>query len=112
MKKILCGALSLLTATVFAVWQDDHLPEIFALNAEKLQPVTLAQDWTFREGMPEDGWQNARAEGKTFRLKDSKIDLDTVAGKTGDLKSHAVLYCTITSPADGIAEIGIGCDWY
>ena len=54
MKKILCGALSLLTATVFAVWQDDHLPEIFALNAEKLQPVTLAQDWTFREGMPED----------------------------------------------------------
>lgn len=112
MKKILCGALSLLTATVFAVWQDDHLPEIFALNAEKLQPVTLAQDWTFREGMPEEGWQNARAEGKTFRLKDSKIDLDTVAGKTGDLKSHAVLYCTITSPADGIAEIGIGCDWY
>ena len=48
MKQILCGALSLLTATVFAVWQDDHLPEIFALNAEKLQPVTLAQDWTFR----------------------------------------------------------------
>ena len=91
MKKILCGALSLLTATVFAVWQDDHLPEIFALNAEKLQPVTLAQDWTFREGMPEEGWQNARAEGKTFRLKDSKIDLDTVGKNRRPEKSCRAL---------------------
>ena len=54
---------------------------------------------TFRNGIP-------------FSLKKNLIDLDSLIGKKSPAGTEAVLYNRFQADRDGVAQLGIGCDWW
>ncbi len=76
-----------------------------------LVKVEFGEKWVFVPGKPEGDWQNTEKEGTGFRMNDLVL-LDDIAGKINKAGSEAVIYHRFDSPADGVAQIGIGCDWY
>ena len=79
---------------------------------EKLIPFSSwIHNWTFIQGVPKEGWQNCRQEGRNFHL-DACINLDRLCDTPPvPNESEAVLYCDFATETEGTVMIGMGCDW-
>ncbi len=82
------------------------------LKETDLQKIRLNAEWLFLPGAPSEAWQTAPATGTPFRLAGNTVDLDTLAGGKPQLNAEATLYNEFTADKPGIAQLGIGCDWW
>ena len=84
------------------------------LTPLKLVPVKFSRTWVLSPNAPADKWAQKLHAGKNFRMPENNlIDLDRFYKKTPERNSAITyLYTEITAPQDGIAQIGIGCDWW
>ena len=78
------------------------------------KPVAYTEfyhDWVFIQGKPAEGWEKARQPGKPFRL-DACINLDKLCDRAPvPEEEEGVLYADFSVEKDGIANIGLGCNW-
>ena len=77
-----------------------------------LEAVTLGKEWQFVPGKPGSSWMTAFQKGIPFSLNGSLVNLDTLSSQKFPRGSEAVLYNHFHSERDGIAQLGIGCDWW
>ena len=113
MKKIIFAAILFLN--IFSVSGKEQksvfMDTVKDFRFSELIPVTFGEKWIFVSGKPQKNWQNQIQTGKEFRLT-GVVLLDDVSGSVNRPGDEAVLYHKFYAPADGIAQIGIGCDWY
>ena len=81
-------------------------------RSSDLATVTLNQEWQFVAGKSETSWKTTFRRGIPFSLKGTLINLDTLCGKKSPVGTEAVLYNRFRADRDGIAQLGIGCDWW
>ena len=79
-----------------------------------LVPVTLSRTWIHAPQAPADAWQREIHAGKNFQMPEGNgIDLDGFFEELPAAnKAITYLYNEFTAEKDGIAQIGIGADWW
>ncbi|MFA6815540.1 MAG: metallophosphoesterase [Lentisphaeria bacterium] len=84
------------------------------IEAEMLVPVNMNPEWHFVFGKPVDGWMDSMQEGKIFRMQKNTFDFDRVLDKEVNPEDglEGVVYQEFEAESEGIAEIGVGCDWW
>lgn len=91
-----------------------HEPEIRKLlqsDGEGMADIVLPTVWYAVQGKPNADWMHTPGKGGSLTLP-RECNLDKVLKKKGKLYDEIILYNRFTSAHDGIALIGIGCDWW
>ena len=91
-----------------------HEPEIRKLlqsDGEGMADIVLPTVWYAVQGKPDADWMHTPGKGFSMTLP-RECNLDKVLKKKGKLYDEIILYNRIRSAHDGIALIGIGCDWW
>ena len=106
---LLLGTASAESAGGKPVW-----PDLGGItDSSDLVTVTLNPDWQFVPGKPgNNAWKNTFRNGIPFSLNGTLVNLDNVGSKKFPLGSEGVLYNRFHADRDGIAQLGIGCDWW
>jgi calcineurin-like phosphoesterase len=90
-----------------------NMQQLKKLKENDLLSMPLNESWVFCPGDPGENWMKQRLkEGVKICLKSGIINLDSVLNKPALENSEAILYQDFTSDKDGIAQLGIGCDWW
>ena len=108
--------------TVAVLCAQDHQADFIIANRDFFKKVTpmelvqvkLSRTWVHAPKASAEKWAEKLHPGKTFRMpENNKIDLDTFFSKLPEKnKAITYLYNEFTAEKDGIAQIGIGCDWW
>ena len=88
------------------------MSEIRKITESSLVKVTLNPEWSFVPGAPEPDWQNRFESGIPFRMEDELFDLDALTQPPSPVLSDAVVYNRFHADRAGIAQLGVGCDWW
>lgn len=88
-----------------------HL-ELSELQEDKMLKVRLSREWIFCPRVLCENWMDKAADGMPFQLKDGSADLDVLAGGVPEVGAEAVLYQEFESEKEGVAQLGVGCDWW
>ena len=84
------------------------------VSPQDLVPVKLSRIWVHAPAAPADKWEKKLHAGKSFRMPEKNmIDLDKFFSELPEKnKAITYLYNEFTAEKDGIAQIGIGADWW
>lgn len=79
-------------------------------DADLLRPSWFG-NWSFTEGIPREGWKSERLGSIPFEL-DGCINLDGLCRQVpGEKGSEGVVYVDYIVQEEGVAILGIGCNW-
>ena len=81
-------------------------------QSSDLATITLNPEWQFIPGKSGTGWMSTFRNGIPFSLKKNLIDFDSLIGEKSPAGTEAVLYNRFQADRDGVAQLGVGCDWW
>ena len=118
-KNGLLAAVSLSAAALPAVekkqdFSTTHKKEIRQLlrtDGKGMANIVVPSAWYAVKSKPAADWMHTPGKGFSLMLP-KECDLDKVLKQKGKLYDEIILYNRFTSDRDGIALIGIGCDWW
>ena len=95
----------------FIIANRDFFKKISPLD---LVNVKISRTWVHAPQAPADNWAKKLHPGKNFTMPaDNRIDLDKFFDKLPEKnKAITYLYTELTADKAGIAQIGIGADWW
>ncbi len=89
------------------------MPSPAEIKESNLVRIRLNPEWRMSAEKPSKNWMNLLPKTtQGVRLVNHRTDFDTVFGKRQSPLSECVVYNEFESPASGIAQLGIGCDWW